>query len=119
MSMFEGLFVCIYARAHLCNLCGRGSVLLWWRCDTLCIPVLPVLWMTSHFPYWATWLLLQRRRCSAVNGLTFLLRGTGCILCYTTADAKTIEESIVLRVPGEICDAPLPCYFFHVGGVMF
>jgi len=40
----------IIIRSNICSRrfvdCAHGSVLLWWRCNTLCT-VLPVLWMTS------------------------------------------------------------------------
>ena len=41
----SGTAVPIFTKFSVQILCGRGSVLLWRRCDTLCI--LPVLWMTS------------------------------------------------------------------------
>jgi len=50
-DQFVCLSVCLSAGSIFTKLCvripcGRGSVLLWRRCDMLCI--LPVLWMTSR-----------------------------------------------------------------------
>ena len=40
----------------------------------------------------ATAAAVQRRRCSAVNGLTPLLRGDGCIMCNYDGDRQDYDR---------------------------
>jgi len=80
---------------------GRGSVHSPRRCDMLCTSGFIDVVTYSHrglyngmslplqpmFFFWICW--LQQRRCDVIHRLTPLLRVTGCLVSYATADIET------------------------------
>jgi len=90
---------------------GRGSDLSWRRCDTLC-----TCGLVDDVVFHIVDPMAACRYCSSVtsacvHGLTFLRRGIVCVLSYTIVNTKTGRVFRARGAEGEICDAPLLCYF--------
>ena len=92
--------------------CTCIAVLLWQRCDTLCISG---LWMTSYL-HVMDYMEVRRYRCRersycvVVRRLTPLLRSIGCLVCWTTGGAQTRRVHCARGFGGGACGAPLRCF---------
>jgi len=77
-------------------------------CRRIAIRYVGRLSVCVTFPTVGMPLLLQRFRCSVIDGLTPLLRGIGCVVSWTTAGAETRR---VYRAGGAAAESAMHRWF--------